>query len=53
MICSLNYGRGSKPNKYHRRQQCPDEDDRFPRDENEKSHNDNSEDERRRAVKTL
>jgi len=38
MICSLNYGRGSKPNKYHRGQQCPDEDNRFPRDENEKSH---------------
>jgi hypothetical protein len=51
VICPLKYGRRSKPNQYHRSQQCPDEDNRFPRDENEKSHNGNSEDERRRALR--
>ena len=38
MICSLKYRRRSEPNKDHRRQQSPYENDWFPGDENEKSH---------------
>jgi hypothetical protein len=38
VICSLKYRGRSEPNKYHRGQKCPDEDNWFPRDENKQSH---------------
>ena len=38
MIPSLQERGGSKPNKYHSSQQCPNENNRLPGDENEKSH---------------
>ena len=38
MICPLKYRGRSEPNEYHRGQQCPDEDNWFPRDENKQSH---------------
>ena len=38
MICPLKYRGRSEPNKYHRGQKCPDEDNWFPRDENKQSH---------------
>ena len=38
MIPSLQERGGSKSNKYHPGQQCPNENNRLPGDENEKSH---------------